>query len=108
MLHKGFVAGFFNLGQTLNGGVVDENMKLGEEILKVLNKKYPPSETIDQRFQRYDMTFKTDENGNPILLFLGRRNEKGNVVGDRYARTLKYDNEGRVIKDHWERKGPAT
>lgn len=83
-------------------------MKLGSEILKVLNKKYPPSSTIDTEFHRYDLTFKTDADGNPIQLFIGKRNEKGYVVGERFARTLKYDPEGKVLKDHWDRKGPCT
>lgn len=82
-------------------------MKLGDEILKVLSKKYTPSTVIDTEFKRYDITFKTDELGNPVLLFLGKRNDKGQVIGDRFARTLKYDNDGKLIKDHWERKGPA-
>lgn len=83
-------------------------MKLGNEVLKLLAKKYEPSAAIDLQFKRYDLTVKTDEHGNPILLFMGKRNEKGQVVGDRFARTLKYDNDGKVIKDHWERKGPAS
>lgn len=82
-------------------------MKLGNEILKVLNKKYAPSATTDTVFKRYDITFKTDDAGNPVLLFMGKRNDKGQVIGDRFARTLKYDTNGNVIKDHWERKGPA-
>lgn len=83
-------------------------MKLGPEILKLLNKKYAPSTTIDSEFHRYDITFKTDAEGNPIQLFIGKRNEKGNVVGERFARNLKYDPEGKVLKDHWDRKGPCT
>lgn len=83
------------------------DMKLGEELLKLLNKKYEGSTTIDTEFRRYDITFRTDQAGNPVLLFIGRRNEKGIVVGDRFSRTLKYDGQGNVIKDHWERKGPA-
>ena len=83
-------------------------MKLGEPLLKLLAKKYEPSSTIDLVFHRYDLGIRTDADGNPVQLFLGKRNEQGNVVGDRYARTLKYDRDGRLIRDHWERKGPAT
>jgi hypothetical protein len=35
-------------------------------------------------------------------------NEQGKIKGERYARTLKYDREGNLIKDHWELKGKAT
>ncbi len=83
-------------------------MKLGAPILKILAKKYTPSATIDMVFHRYDLTLGTDPEGNPVQLFLGKRNEEGRVIGDRFARTLKYDRDGKLIKDHWERKGPAT
>ena len=36
------------------------------------------------------------------------RVQQGVIKGDRYARTLKYDRDGKLIKDHWERKGKAT
>lgn len=55
-------------------------MKLGEAILKLLNKKtYMPSAMVEARLMRYDLMFKTDENGMPILLFMGKKDEKGNI-----------------------------
>jgi hypothetical protein len=83
-------------------------MKLGEPILKILAKTYEPLTLINQSFKGYDIAFKTDEDGNPILLFIGHMNEKGIIKGDRYARTLKKDRDGKIIKDHWERKGKAS
>ena len=83
-------------------------MKLGREILKILEKKYDPGSMVYAKFNRYDLAFKTDEEGNPVLLFLGELNDKGQVIGWRYARTLKKDPEGKVIKDHWELKGKAS
>jgi len=83
-------------------------MKLGESFLKILNKQYEPSAMIETSIKGYDLAFKTDEDGNPILLFMGKRDENGTVKGDRYARTLKYDRAGNKIKDHWELKGKAT
>jgi hypothetical protein len=38
----------------------------------------------------------------------GKLKEDGTIKGERYARTLKYDKEGKIIKDHWELKGKAT
>jgi hypothetical protein len=83
-------------------------MKLGPEILKLLSKKYEPQSMIYTRFNRYDLGIKTDEEGNPVLIFLGEMNEKGQIKGSRYARTLKKDPEGRIIKDHWDLKGKSS
>jgi hypothetical protein len=83
-------------------------MKLGPQILKILNKKYEPDSQIQTTFNRYDLAFKTDEEGNPVLLFLGKLNEKGLIKGFRYARTLIRNKTGEIIKDHWELKGKAS
>jgi hypothetical protein len=83
-------------------------MKLNEELVKKLSKTYEPSTMINMRFREIDIAFKTDEGGNPILLFIGKLTEVGTIKGERYARRLAYDREGNVIKDHWELKGKAT
>jgi hypothetical protein len=83
-------------------------MDLKEPILKILAKQYEPSTLVETTFKRYDLAFKTDEEGRPILLFLGKRDEHGNIKGERYARRLKIDADGKIIKDHWEHKGKAT
>jgi hypothetical protein len=41
-------------------------------------------------------------------LFFGKRREDGTIKGERYARTLKHDKDGRLFKDHWELKGKAS
>lgn len=83
-------------------------MALGEDLVKKLSKKFEPSAMISMRYRNYDLAFKTDESGNAIQLFMGKANAEGLIKGDRYARTLKYDREGKLFKDHWERKGKAT
>ncbi|HEY1022901.1 MAG TPA: hypothetical protein VGE06_11345 [Flavisolibacter sp.] len=83
-------------------------MSLGDDLLKKINKKFTPSANIPMRFRRYDLVLITDKEGNAVQLFMGKANEAGVIKGDRYARTLKYDREGRLIKDHWERKGRST
>jgi hypothetical protein len=83
-------------------------MKLGEQVLKILDKKYEPDTLVETVFQRYDLAFKTDEEGRPILLFMGKKEVNGHIKGERYARRLKTDPDGKVIKDHWEHKGKAT
>jgi len=83
-------------------------MALGDDILKKINRKFEPSTKVALRYRNYDMILVTDKEGNPIQLFMGKANHEGIIKGDRYARTLKYDREGHLIKDHWERKGKAT
>ena len=63
---------------------------------------------VEMRFKENDVAFKTDDEGNAILLFIGKKTEQGTIKGERYARTLKRDREGKIFKDHWELKGKAT
>lgn len=83
-------------------------MKLGEPFLKILSKTYEPSALVNMKVKRYDIAFKTDENGNPVLLFLGKLDDNGRVRGQRFVRTLKKDRSGNPIKDYWDLKGKAT
>lgn len=83
-------------------------MNLGPEILQLLSKTYEPAAMVNIKFKGFDLAFRTDENGHPILLFLGKKYENGHIKGSRYARTLKKDSDGKVFKDHWEHKGHAS
>jgi len=80
-------------------------MKIGERLLKHLNKTYEPNRMIAFRFGRYDVATKTDEEGNPILVFVGTADERGIIKGDQFARRLLKDANGVLIKDHWDYKG---
>jgi hypothetical protein len=83
-------------------------MALGEELQKKLKKLLEPSSMVEMKYKGYDLSIKTDEKGNAILVFIGKKTEQGTIKGERYGRTLKYDREGNLIKDHWELKGKAT
>lgn len=83
-------------------------MVLGEEILKILNKQYEPSGFVNMTFKRYDIAFKTDEAGRPILLFMGKAGEDGKIKGERFARRLVFGDNGKIIKDHWDNKGKVS
>lgn len=80
-------------------------MKIGERLLKHLNKKYEPSCMIAFTFGRYDVATKTDEEGNPVLLFIGKADDRGIIKGDQFTRRLLKDAHGVVVKDHWDYKG---
>jgi hypothetical protein len=83
-------------------------MAIGEELQKKLGKKFEASAMIEMQYKGYDLAFKTDDDGNAIQLFIGKKTEQGAVKGERYARTLKKDKDGKIFKDHWELKGKAT
>ncbi|WP_114791318.1 hypothetical protein U0035_00245 [Niabella yanshanensis] len=82
-------------------------MKLGPPIQKILQKRYPPLSIVEKTFGNHDLAFKTDEEGFPILLFLGKKQADGRIKGDRFARRL-VKQDGQIIKDHWDHKGKAT
>jgi len=83
-------------------------MKLSDDLIKKLSKKYEPSTLIHDSFRGNDIAFKTDAAGNAIQLFIGKRNDAGTIKGERFVRTLKYDKDGIILKDHWENKGKAS
>lgn len=80
-------------------------MKIGDALLKKLNKKYEASSMVALKFRGYDLAMKTDEDGNPIVLFIGKADKEGRIKGDRYARRLLKDAQGNILKDHWDYKG---
>lgn len=80
-------------------------MKIGEKLLKRLNKKYAAGQMIEQEFERYDISFKTDDEGNPVILFIGTRMPDGQIRGERFVRVLIKDTAGKLLKDHWDCKG---
>ncbi|MGG7663854.1 hypothetical protein [Dyadobacter sp. BHUBP1] len=82
-------------------------MKIGDKLLKELSKRYEPESTVDKKFGKYDLTFRTDKEGNPVMLFIGHRNENGRITGDRFTTVIARDPAGKVIKDHWDAKGRA-
>jgi hypothetical protein len=83
-------------------------MPLNDDLQKKLAKRFEPSTMVDMKYKGYDLSFKTDEEGNAILLFMGKKTENGTIKGERFARTLKKDKDGKIFKDHWELKGKAS
>lgn len=83
-------------------------MKIGPELKKKLSKKYEPSSMLEMEFKGNDLSVKTDSEGNPVMVFIGKRGESGMIRGERFSRTLKRDENGTIIKDHWDLKGKAS
>ncbi|RFM30793.1 hypothetical protein DXN04_32290 [Chitinophaga silvisoli] len=81
---------------------------MNEALLKLLDKSYAPSQLVETTYQKFDLAFKTDEEGLPILLFLGTKDKEGKIRGERYARRIVRNEEGKIVKSHWDHKGKAT
>lgn len=56
-----------------------------------------------------DLTFITNEHGEPVTLFIGQRREDGSINGERYVRRIVRAPDSREIqKSHWENKGKVS
>ena len=64
-------------------------MELEEPVLKILRKKYQPSSLIETHYNKYDLAFKTDREGDAIVLYMGRKDDKGQLRGERFTRRLR-------------------
>jgi hypothetical protein len=82
-------------------------MKLNVGLQSLLKKNYEPNSVVEIKFKGNDVAFKTDESGNPIVLFIGKKLPNGKIKGDRYVRTLLKKPSGEIVKDHWDLKGKA-
>jgi hypothetical protein len=80
-------------------------MKIGPQLLKQLEKRYEPDSLITQKVGKHDAVFKTDDLGNPVVLFIGTLAGDGKINRERFTRVLIKDPKGNIIKDHWDRKG---
>lgn len=83
------------------------NKKLPEALLQKLRRTYTPLSVLDLEFKGKGAVFKTDEEGNPVVLFIGEVLPNGRIKGARYTRVLRRDRQGRIIIDHWDLKGKA-
>lgn len=84
-------------------------MPLNSKLEEKLSKIYEPSSRIDDEFRGNDITFITNEKGEPVTLFIGKRREDGSIHGERYVRRIKQRTEqGTIEKSHWECKGKVT
>lgn len=72
---------------------------MSPKLEKILRRKYEPGVTVSLRFSGNDIALKTDDDGNPVLMFIGCLNDSGKIKGERYTRVLKKDREGHTIKD---------
>lgn len=84
-------------------------MPLNKKILEKLNKRFAPDSRLDDTYQGLDLTFITNELGEPVTLFIGKRRPDGAITGERYVRTIKrIANSDQIESSHWDLKGKVT
>jgi hypothetical protein len=83
-------------------------MSMSDDLIKKLSRKFEPSTTTQFRYRSHDVVVQTNDEGEAIRAFVGRADDEGIVKGERFSRVLKKDSEGKIIKDHWDKKGRAS
>ena len=79
--------------------------KVGDKLATKLSKPFAPDTRIDDEFKGNDLTIFTNDNGDAMVLFIGERRPDGSIKGDRFARRLVRDENGKTVKNHWDYKG---
>lgn len=85
-------------------------MPLSPALEKLLSKTYAADARLDDRYRGNDITFITNERGEPVTLFIGRRRpEDGAITGERYVRRIvRKPGSNEILKSHWELKGKVS
>ncbi len=84
-------------------------MALSKKIEAYLEKSFTPDSRIDHKMLGIDLTYITNEQGEPVTLFIGRRKPDGSIVGERYVRTIvRKPNSQEIQKSYWDLKGKVT
>ena len=84
-------------------------MALGPKLIEKLNKLYAPDSRLDMHYNGKDLTFITNELGEPITLFIGKRQDDGSISGERYVRKIiREQNTSKIQRSHWDLKGKVS
>jgi hypothetical protein len=84
-------------------------MPLSDKLQEKLNKVFEPSARINDHFKGNDITIITNESGEAVTLYIGKRNAGGAIKGERYVRTIKRDPlSGVIVSSHWDNKGKVS
>ncbi|AKD04628.1 hypothetical protein POKO110462_10975 [Pontibacter korlensis] len=84
-------------------------MSLNPKLEQLLEKVYEPKQRYDKKYGTKDITYITNELGEPVTLFIGRRNEDGSIAGERFVRRIvRQPASEKILKSHWEKKGSVS
>jgi hypothetical protein len=82
--------------------------RLGKTLVGLMNKLYQPEAKIDGIYKDKDLTFITNDVGEPMTLFIGKRKENGNIAGYMYTRQVRRLKQGLIVESHWENQGKIS
>ena len=81
-------------------------MALNKKIETYLQKRFTPDSSLQEKLLGNDVTVVTNELGEAVTLFIGKRRPDGNITGERYVRRIiRKPNSQEILKSHWELKG---
>jgi hypothetical protein len=84
-------------------------MALQPALEKKLGNLYPPDSRIDDTFRGKDITIITNQTGEAVTLFIGKRSDHdGSIKGERYVRRIHRNGDQTIRKSHWECKGKSN
>ena len=84
-------------------------MPLSPRLEYKLSKVYAPSTRVDDVYNGKDISFVTNERGEPVTLFIGKRLEDGSISGERYVRKIvRAPDSDTIQKSHWDNKGKVS
>lgn len=84
-------------------------MPLNSKLEHKLSKIHKPDTRIDDTYHGKDITFVTNEFGEAVTLFIGKRREDGAIVGERYVRKIvRKPKSDEILKSHWDLKGKVS
>lgn len=81
---------------------------LGKGLIAQLEKTYKPYSRYDMLYRGNDLTFLTNAYGEAVTVFIGKRKEDGDIVGDQYCRRIKKREDGIIKQSHWDNKGRVS
>ncbi|TXK36423.1 hypothetical protein FVR03_17880 [Pontibacter qinzhouensis] len=84
-------------------------MALNPKLVTKLEKIYAPNTSIHDTYNGKDLTFVTNEFGEPVTLFIGKRRAEGAIAGERYTRKIvRKTGSQEILKSHWDLKGKVS
>jgi len=87
----------------------EEIMPLNSKLKAKLEKVYKPDARIDDTYHGKDITFITNEHGEPVTLYIGKRKDDGAIAGERYVRKIvRKPNSQEILKSYWDLKGKVS
>ena len=81
---------------------------IGPDLEKKLNKILTPNAHIEDHYKNLDLTILTNENGEAVTLYIGKRKENGKIAGEVFYRKIKKRENNIITESHWDNQGKVS